>query len=467
MNLFLEILVCKPNPCLNNGVCSIVTPTEYSCNCTSTGHEGKNCEMLVVSLSSIPKLAVDTTSPELLITAKPTQSVTISIYPEDPLIVYSRNNISIQKPQKNAKYTIRSKTAGLKWVSYELKSSEKVKPLPDSLLFFYGTGSLPEMPGNTLLGMDKDCYNVFVTPKSCSSLSFKFSSSAWWETRTGGLVSTAGLTFVHIGSAKFPFSLSEVNIAQLFYNFKNAGDIKIAVQPKISTCKESYLSDRQQQYVIQNDLFANDVLNQFNKLTPSWFTLKLEEKLKYIHVENIHSKILSGEQVKKEPACKGAAIDEKSLFLVYLHHEKLTMKVQEKNVVMSTKDKFCLLVDICKQEPHLVIPEDNYGHIETVFSFTELQSLGWSVSVKSVGFRKSASNDQRKCHNSDNSQVAFGSTSMIYSYKSFVRGGIYGNLFMSIINKNGKQVSNRKISYLGCQREFEQMPSFIYIMYQL
>ena len=35
---------CHPNPCNNNGVCSISHFGGYTCNCSSTGYTGSNCE---------------------------------------------------------------------------------------------------------------------------------------------------------------------------------------------------------------------------------------------------------------------------------------------------------------------------------------------------------------------------------------------------------------------------------------
>merc|ERR1711976_499846 len=38
-----DLYLCEPNPCQNNGICTDEI-NKYSCNCTSTGFDGKNCE---------------------------------------------------------------------------------------------------------------------------------------------------------------------------------------------------------------------------------------------------------------------------------------------------------------------------------------------------------------------------------------------------------------------------------------
>lgn len=100
-----------------------------------------------------------------------------------------------------------------------------------------------------------------------------------------------------------------------------------------------------------------------------------------------HLQFLLGERIQSENACSGASVELDGLYFVYLHHEKITLNVNKKTIMMETQHKFCFIVDVCKEEPQLVVPRDNYGKLETIFSFTELQAMGWLVQVKSIGFR--------------------------------------------------------------------------------
>lgn len=38
-----ENTACSDNPCQNNGTCTSLSSTEYTCSCTK-GYAGKNCE---------------------------------------------------------------------------------------------------------------------------------------------------------------------------------------------------------------------------------------------------------------------------------------------------------------------------------------------------------------------------------------------------------------------------------------
>ena len=169
----------------------------------------------------------------------------------------------------------------------------------------------------------------------------KFSSTDWWETRPGNLVSTSGLIFVEINSLTFPVSLSSISAVAIFDDFRNAADLEITTQPTATSCKQTQLTETELQYTITHDVFIKDFLAQYNKVTPDWFTLEIGSPLQNIHSNNIQTFIWRGDRVKSDPACSGAAIDKDSLFLVYLHHEQLTMQVNGKTIIMNTKYKFC------------------------------------------------------------------------------------------------------------------------------
>ena len=440
----IEILVCKPNPCNNGGTCSIVTDTEYSCNCTGTGYTGKNCDILVVSISPIQKLLVNQRSGDISIEARTKSYIRVVIYPEHENIRLTNNNFTIQRPNSQETFRLSSQTSGLSWTSFEITSPEKFTKIPDQMNFFYDDNKSENLPGNSLKSFVKECYKVVVTPRSDScGKSFVFRSSAWWEERAAGLVSTKGLVFVALGKAVFPVSLTKVPVSEIFYDILNYASIDI--QDQKNTCDQTFLSEGQIQNAVQNDIFVKDFLQEFNSLTPSWFQVSLQNPLANINSDNLHAYLWSGQRVKSEAACKGVAIDESGMFLVYLHREKLTMQVHDKQVVMATDGIFCFVVDMCKNEPHLAIPSDNMGHLETIFSFTELQSLGWSLSVGSIGFSKTQIGENRQClrspSTSSNTQVAFGSTRVEYKHKKLVKSEIQGDMFVDVVDKSGKQVN--------------------------
>lgn len=48
--------VCKPNPCLNEGVCLQVKEHQFTCKCSGTGHYGNKCEIACpADLETIPE----------------------------------------------------------------------------------------------------------------------------------------------------------------------------------------------------------------------------------------------------------------------------------------------------------------------------------------------------------------------------------------------------------------------------
>ena len=435
-NIFIEIAVCKPSPCKNDGICSIVTDTEYLCNCSNTGYSGKNCEQLIVDVAPIPKMYATIKSAAISLTCQPKSYVDILLFEVDNVISFNNSKHTITSNSKRSEFTVYSSKAGLFWLKFDVKSEESVLPLKDRLLFFNSAGPVNKINGKSLLGFENGCYITDIYQKHCDK-SIKFSSTAWWEKTQTGILHTTGIVYMKIKSQTFPILLSKLSVSEFLNDVKTKISISINKQPSREGCAEMKVSHEQILYSIQNDLFVRDFIRQFNKLTPAWFSLQIEGLMQSIHVDNIRAYMWSGKEVNANQHCRGAAIDESSIFLVYLHHEKLTMKAYEKTAQMITKNKFCLIVDICSGEPHLVVPKDNYGKIEKIFSFDELRNIGWSLNVKTIGFKKAGS----KCSSSSiQTQVAFGAASMNYEYKTVIKGGVQGNLFYDLVTKDGKQV---------------------------
>lgn len=451
-------MVCNPNPCKNKGRCSIVTDKEYRCNCTGTSHTGKDCELLYVEISPTPKLQVNTTSGYMKLKAEPIFSVTVQMYPKDPRVVYNPSNVSLNYFQLESSYRITSSITGLLWTHYKLKAHrEKVESIPDSLTFFYNPLELENIPGNSLLGAgmkDKACHQLIIKPHSCSATLLHLMSTSKWSKRSAlsnSVFDTNGIVFVDITSRKITFPLIISSKAADVTEFIRDLQSEAFVYMNVSTvnrggvCRhdDTQLTSGQLQTAVRNDFFAKDFLNQFNSLTPSWFSVNLQANLRYIHRDNIKAYIWSGKRVKKEEACSRATIDESSLFLVYLHHESIRMSVHKQTIDMTTKYKFCFLINLCTSETQIAIPVDNHGRIESLFSFESVKAMGWKISLHSVGFRQGMNDDTRKCAKSNILQIVFGSAVMTSGYSSSkVSGEIYGNMVCDITqDTNGKEVS--------------------------
>ena len=121
-----------------------------------------------------------------------------------------------------------------------------MQPIPDTLLFFASQTPV-SIPPFSLLDKNKECYNVMAKPLQCPSKQMKFSSTQWWESRTGHLVSTAGLIFVEINSLKFPVSLVPEKAVNFFSDFRSVADLSIMEQPSSATCTQTELSESELQ----------------------------------------------------------------------------------------------------------------------------------------------------------------------------------------------------------------------------
>ena len=432
--------MCKPNPCKNKGVCSIVTDTEYLCNCINTGYYGTNCEYLIVDIGPIPKMYATIEASPISVRSQPKSYIDITLFASEKFVSFSNSKHRITSNSKISEFTIHSSKAGLFWLTFDMKSEQLLQPIKSRLLFFNTVGPVNEINGKSLLGFEKGCYITDIYHEY-SDKSITFSSTTWWVKTENESLFTSGIVYVTIGSQAFPILFSNISVTEYLNDVKNSINISIKKQPSRDECIERKLSYDEVLYSIQNDLFARDFIKQFNKLTPTWFSLQIEGTMENIHVDNIRAYMWNGKQLNANKHCRGAAIDESSIFLVYLLHEKLKVKIYEKIVRMITNYKFCLIVEITSGETHLVLPKDNYGKIEKMLSFHELRDIGWNVSVKTIGFKKTGS----RCSSfSSQTQIAFGTANMNYKYKNALKGEVQGSLFYNLITKNGKQVLLRK-----------------------
>jgi len=367
----------------------------------------------------------------------------VTIVTEEPDVSISpRNNYTFTRFKNRFDVTVNSPKVGLFWTTFDLKSQdEKVEPMKDQLLFFYSKGN-NNKPSTLLSHNNKQCHLLKVEAHSCNTISLSLTSTTAWQPRRSSLFSTAGMMFINIGHTAFPVAISKIRATQVLQDFVAYASVKIDT-PDSNQCKENNLTPDQLNYAVKNDYFAKEFIAQFNKITPSWFSLDLTQELKYIHEENVRAYVWPAYRVKQHSVCSSAAIDDTSMFLVYLQHETVTMKVHDKSITMNTKSKFCLLIDLCKKEPHLALPVDNFGQLETIFSFSTLQNMGWKISLKSVGFRSGVKGDIRRCSKAGVDQVMFGSAVMSYhDNKNTIKGEVNGLLTYDLYTKNGKQVCN-------------------------
>ena len=243
-NIFIEIAVCKPSPCKNDGICSIVTDTEYLCNCSNTGYSGKNCEQLIVDVAPIPKMYATIKSAAISLTCQPKSYVDIMLFEVDNVVSFNNSKHTITSNSKRSEFTVYSSKAGLFWLKFDVKSEESVLPLKDRLLFFNSAGPVNKINGKSLLGFENGCYITDIYQKHCDK-SIKFSSTAWWEKTQTGILHTTGIVYMKIKSQTFPILLSKLSVSEFLNDVKTKISISINKQPSIEGCAEMKVSHEQ------------------------------------------------------------------------------------------------------------------------------------------------------------------------------------------------------------------------------
>ncbi len=90
------------------------------------------------------------------------------------------------------------------------------------------------------------------------------------------------------------------------------------------------------------------------------------------------------------------------------------------------------------------IPDEFTADLISMLSFQELSSLGWKLSVKSVGFATTSADDSRKCltkqPRNGERKIVFGDANIEYVNKNGVKAMATGDLVLGFRKGNGKEV---------------------------
>eukprot|EP00112_Aurelia_sp_Birch-Aquarium-sp1_P021759 Seg593.16 transcript_id=Seg593.16/GoldUCD/mRNA.D3Y31 product=Fibulin-1 protein_id=Seg593.16/GoldUCD/D3Y31 len=435
-----EIRVCKPNPCKFGGKCDIITPTVYSCNCTGTGHSGRNCEVGIISMAAFPKLELRKQA-KMTLKANPGTQVELTVHPEDTSITVAQNIMVLTNTKGTAQFSISGTEVGIKSVSYDIGTEELFEIPRQSLVLVYDPVNINQFRIHSLTSLVKDCFALEVTYKKTGCPATKVFATTSWVKRSLGHPNTNGIAVVQIGNLRFPLLIPGTDQSEIFVD--SLSRLQYKTIPKQRSCRKKKLTPGQLQYIGKMDIFAKNFISEFNKLIPPWFQLEINDILKTFSENMVRSLIMSGEKVKAQKSCSSLAIDGSSTFLVFLHQESLVLKIREKRLHMKTNEAFCLAVDMCKREAHIQLPDKYGADLVNMMSFQELLSLGWKLKIKAVGFGTSSGSDARKCLRgkaTGETRVLFGEANMEYSNKHGVKAIVSGDMAIGVKTRDGQEV---------------------------
>ena len=103
--------MCQPNPCHHDGICSVVSEDQYSCDCANTGYKGTKCEVGYFNISDYPTIITNVISPPITISSSPPSSyITLHVSNRDlefvpSSLVFSRNISLVQSIRVTAQET--------------------------------------------------------------------------------------------------------------------------------------------------------------------------------------------------------------------------------------------------------------------------------------------------------------------------------------------------------------------------
>jgi len=340
----------------------MVSNNDYKCDCKGTGYIGERCSRGIIQLPSFPTLHVGRISGVLVVEAKPSQEIIIKPLVPNNAIIFQPNQLRITFPNKQASFTIESKSmvAGRIRVEFELDGV-------DAPHFFTPRSTVVRVSVknhvtlNRLVSEDvllSQCFkrkvNECLTSASKKEINL-YSSCPWNMDHTEGHVSVGKDDF------RVPFSFSGYD-----FHDQNGGVISPRVSvseligkrfPKCpSTCK-SHLSRNEYDLAMRNQYFIKAYLKQLSKLSPWWFQVTVDPSYRGFDVSNLQSLIYEGELPKIIPTCpnlpKIPGNGTYSMFAIKTPLKVQFMSSQFKTHGVGTS---CVVLDLCREVFYMSLP---------------------------------------------------------------------------------------------------------------
>ena len=381
---FLEIKVCEPNPCLHDGICSVVSEIQYTCDCIHTGYKGIKCEVGYFNISSYPTVFPNASSPPITISSSPpTDSITLHINSRDlkfdpPTLVFSRYTSLVQTIRVTAPET------GYHFITYSISgpgAHEFSLPEEDILFVSSHENSTQSPPIEaSILSFPSGCYKQQV--RVCPGLNVPIiASSTSPFVLFGQLSSTQGIVALEIGNiTKIPLSLRGLD-------FQRPSE-----EPFPDSCNDNDISSSSTESLIKSRVLVKTFTDFVADSLPTWMNITLSE-------DNIERKapssdlmthFLTGIQLQKAGIGGGLPLVHDMLYSL-LATKNLNVTIQN-DVDIFQSNALSIAVELCEESPLDIMlqkpfegKEDLMKHIQIL---KNLREYGWNFIFESIQFSK-------------------------------------------------------------------------------
>lgn len=396
---FPEIVLCRPNPCHHGGKCVIINPKKFSCDCQHTGYEGDRCQTGQVKPPDFPKLIAGNPSDNLVLLAKPDNSLTIIFNPTMNL-TFQPNELVIEHPTCKADFQVTGHKPGVGMVSYDLKGVDRpVFASPKNSAIFVGHNTSNKDSVYTKLGLlvgelPIGCQKKNLFNYQCDiTVAFDSTATVSADVRIeSGLVHiiTADNKTIPLSLEGYDFSSPDQNDQELLKRLIDHAKVREETQsedlnPVNQVCSPFQSTGETLMEFIQKDAFPKSFFQYFSRQLPLWLKFTAEDSYVFATENLLASLIQTTGPRYVHPSCEFLLTGTSSSAVIYRPKVNYSISVQNEQLFLSSKD-CCFATDLCDGGVFLTLSESANREIATMPFVKEMIEGRWKLFLSSLGF---------------------------------------------------------------------------------
>ena len=381
--------MCEPNPCEHGGKCTTITSNEFSCNCSSTGYEGRTCNRGVIDKPDIPTLVVGVPTESLEFRASPPDNYVI-LRPSSPFINFNppsiifKNNISMRQS-----LTMTAQQSGLHHVKYRLFGPGAAGfEIPESSAFF------AESARDIAQNISKDTNTELKFPSGRCKLELDkcprsdvritaYSTSPWLM--LGSMATTEGQVSLRTGNVELPYSMTGSN-----FDSEESRGLDLYCEQTLS---ETFSVTE----LIKRKALIKTFLKVVRHSLPTWLDIGLRDDVSFSSMveTDLQAYYLSGKNLREEANIKGQPLSEDTFFSLLLSPD-LDVTVNGDRVSFAEHDRrarFSIALELCGPPPNDVILRPSPGSNDVLNQLSimkQLRDKGWKFKIDSLQISNSS-----------------------------------------------------------------------------
>ena len=382
-NCFLEIKVCQPNPCLHDGICSVVSEDQYRCDCTHTGYKGTKCDVGFFNISNYPTVVTNVMSPPITISSSPpTDYVALHVTSHDlefvpSTLVFNRDT------SLNQSIRVIARETGYYFITYSISGPNALEfSVPEEDVLFvqsYKNSKDNSYIDESKLSFPYGCHKKHMAVCPGLNISIVASSTSPFVS-FGPLTSTQGVVAVEVGDiTKIPLSVRGLNLPHP------------SEEPFPDSCNDNEVVSYSTESLIKSRALVKIFIEIVADSLPKWINITLSENsmVKKTHSSDLMTYFLTGKQLQE--AAVGQALPVVGdMFYSLLATKNLNITIED-DVDILKSNALSLAVELCQESFPNIILQHPVGVIKNIQVLKNLRKYGWNLNFNSIQFSKTKS----------------------------------------------------------------------------